>query len=153
MKNAYLFLLLIAATLCGCQVDTKLASTEMPNLIGRWQTEAMDLGSQQVTEEFFFQDDKNLMMSIIIHQTYAPKDEPLATISLNGTYQLSDSICSITADLSSLRWTPEPLPGWELEDMNELRVVVIPNSESADIITLRLAEGPNPEEKVLYRQE
>ena len=138
MKNAYLFLLLIAATLCSCQVTTKQASTVMPNLIGRWQTEAMDLGSQQVTEEFFFQDNKNLMMSIIIHQTYAPKDEPLATISLNGTYQLSDSICSITADLSSLRWTPEPLPGWELDEGHDMRLVVIPHSESEDIITLRL---------------
>lgn len=153
MKNAYLFLLLITATLCSCQVTTKQASTEMPNLIGRWQTEAMDLGSQQVTEEFFFQDDKNLMMSIIIHQTYAPKDEPLATISLNGTYQLSDSICSITADLSSLRWTPEPLPGWELDEGHDMRLVVIPHSESEDIITLRHADGPNPEEKVLYRQK
>lgn len=153
MKNTHLFLLLIAATLCGCKAGTKQASAEMPNLIGRWQTEAMDLGSQQVTEEFFFQDDKNLMMSIIIHQTYAPKDEPLATITLNGTYQLSDSICSITADLSSLRWTPEPLPGWELDEGHDMRLVVIPHSESADIITLRLAEGPNPEEKVLYRQK
>ena len=102
MKNAYLFLLLIAATLCSCQITTKQASAKMPDLIGRWQTEAMDLGSQQVTEEFFFQDDKNLVMSIIIHQTYAPKDEPLAMVSLNGTYQLTDSICSRKASWSCL---------------------------------------------------
>lgn len=153
MKKAYLFLLLIAATLCGCQVTTKQASTKMPNLIGRWQTEAMDLGSQQVTEEFFFQDDKDLVMSIIIHQTYAPKDKPLATISWNGTYQLSDSICTIKVDPSSLRWTPEPLPGWELDEGHDMRLVVIPDSESEDIITLRHADGYNPEEKVLYRQK
>ena len=153
MKNAYLFLLLIAATLCSCQITTKQASAKMPDLIGRWQTEAMDLGSQQVTEEFFFQDDKNMVMSMIIYHTGVPEKEPWTTMSLNGTYQLTDSICTIIPDHSSLTWTPEPIPGWELEDMNELRVVVIPNSESADIITLRLAEGPNPEKKVLYRQE
>ena len=50
MKNTYLFLLLIAAVLCGWKAGTKLASTEMPNLIGRWQTEAMELGRLQVTE-------------------------------------------------------------------------------------------------------
>lgn len=153
MKNVYLFLLLIAATLCGCQVTTKQASTGMPNLIGRWQTEAMDLGRLQVTEEYFFEDEKNLVMSMIIYHTGVPEKEPWTTMSLNGTYQLSDSICSITADLSSLRWTPEPLPGWELDEGHDMRLVVIPHSESEDIITLRHAEGPNPEEKVLYRQE
>lgn len=153
MKNVYLFLLLIAATLCGCKAGTKQADAESLNLIGRWQTEAKDLGSQQAIEEYLFQDDENIVMSIIIYHTYASIDEPLATLSLNGTYQLSDSICTITVDPSSLRCFPEPLPGWDLEEKHELRLVVIPDSESEDIITLRHADGFNPEEKVLYRQK
>lgn len=66
MKNVYLFLLLIAATLCGCQVATKQADAKSLNLIGRWQTGAIDLGRLQVTEEYFFEDEKNIVMSMII---------------------------------------------------------------------------------------
>lgn len=67
MKNVYLFLLLIAATLCGCQVATKPADAESLNLIGRWQTEAKDLGSQQAIEEYLFQDDENLVQHRTAH--------------------------------------------------------------------------------------
>lgn len=54
MKNTHLFLLLIAATLCGCKAGTKQADAESLNLIGRWQTEAKNLGSQQAIEEYLF---------------------------------------------------------------------------------------------------
>ena len=140
-KNIILSILLLAA----------MQVFALPNLIGRWQTAPMWDGLVKTELELNFLDSVNFDIKVVVDNT--DFSEGIRTVmTMRGTYQMRDSLCILTADLSTFTAIPAPLPGRVVTDLNNVdSLIIMPSRNSEDVMALVSDSGY--EVIVLYRQK
>ena len=140
-KNIILSILLLAA----------MQVFALPNLIGRWQTAPMWDGLVKTELELNFLDSVNFDIKVVVDNTEF-SEGTRTTMTMRGTYQMRDSLCIFTADLSTFTAIPAPLPGRNVTDLNNLdSLIIMPSRNSEDVMALVSDSGY--EVIVLYRQK
>ena len=123
----------------------------LPNLIGRWQSAPMWHRFEKTELEINFKDTVNFDVKVVVDNTDFYEGE-CTTMTMSGTYQLQDSLCILTADLSTFSSTPAPLPGREVTDLNSVdSLIILPSRNSDDVIAL--IDHLGREVFVIYRQK
>ena len=123
----------------------------LPNLIGRWQAAPIWDGLERTELELNFRDTVNFDTKVVVDNTEF-SEGTRTTMTMRGTYQLQDSLCILTADLSSFTAIPAPLPGRDVTDLNNLDSLIIrPSRNSEDVIAF--VDHLGREVFVLYRQK
>lgn len=140
-KNIILSILLLSA----------IRIFALPNLIGRWQTAPMWDGLEKTELELNFRDSVNFDIKVVVDNT--DFSEGIRTVmTMRGTYQMRDSLCILTADLSTFTAIPAPLPGRNVTDLNNVDSLIIrPSHNSEDVMAVVFDSGR--EANVLYRQK
>ena len=123
----------------------------LPNLIGRWQTAPMWDGLEKTELELNFLDSVNFDIKVVVDNTEF-SEGTRTTMTMRGTYQMRDSLCIFTADLSTFTAIPAPLPGRNVTDLNNVDSLIIrPSHNSEDVMAVVFDSGR--EVNVLYRQK
>ena len=123
----------------------------LPNLIGRWQTAPMWDGLEKTELELNFLDSVNFDIKVVVDNTEF-SEGTRTTMTVRGTYQMRDSLCIFTADLSTFTAIPAPLPGRNVTDLNNVDSLIIrPSHNSEDVMAVVFDSGR--EVNVLYRQK
>lgn len=123
----------------------------LPNLIGRWQTAPMWDGLEKTELELNFLDSVNFDAKVVVDNTEF-SEGTRTTMTMRGTYQMRDSLCIFTADLSTFTAIPAPLPGRNVTDLNNVdSLIIMPSRNSEDVMALVSDSGY--EVIVLYRQK
>ena len=123
----------------------------LPNLIGRWQSAPLWDRFEKTELELNVQDTIHFDVKVVVDNTDFYEGE-CTTMTMNGTYQLQDSLCILTADLSTFSATPAPLPGREVTDLNSVdSLIILPSRNSDDVIAL--IDHFGREVLVFYRQK
>lgn len=140
-KNIILSILLLAA----------MQVFALPNLIGRWQTAPMWERLEKTELELNFLDSVNFDAKVVVDNTEF-SEGTRTTMTMRGTYQMRDSLCIFTADLSTFTAIPAPLPGRVVTDLNNVdSLIIMPSRNSEDVMALVSNSGY--EVIVLYRQK
>lgn len=123
----------------------------LPNLIGRWQTAPMWDGLEKTEVELNFLDSVNFDIKVVVDNTEF-SEGTRTTMTMRWTYQMRDSLCIFSADLSTFTAIPAPLPGRDVTDLNNLdSLIIMPSRNSEDVMALVSDSGY--EVIVLYRQK
>ena len=123
----------------------------LPNLIGRWQTAPMWDGLEKTEVELNFLDSVNFDIKVVVDNTDF-SEGTRTTMTMRWTYQMRDSLCIFSADLSTFTAIPAPLPGSDVTDLNNLdSLIIMPSRNSEDVMALVSDSGY--EVIVLYRQK
>lgn len=123
----------------------------LPNLIGRWQTAPMWDGLEKTELELNFLDSANFDAKVVVDNTEF-SEGTRTTMTMRWTYQMQDSLCIFSADLSTFTAIPAPLPGRDVTDLNNVDSLIIrPSRNSEDVMALVSDSGY--EVIVLYRQK
>lgn len=123
----------------------------LPNLIGRWQTAPMWDGLEKTEVELNFLDSVNFDIKVVVDNTDF-SEGTRTTMTMRWTYQMRDSLCIFSADLSTFTAIPAPLPGRDVTDLNNLdSLIIMPSRNSEDVMALVSDSGY--EVIVLYRQK
>ena len=123
----------------------------LPNLIGRWQTAPMWDGLEKTELELNFLDSANFDAKVVVDNTEF-SEGTRTTMTMRWTYQMRDSLCIFSADLSTFTAIPAPLPGIDVTDLNNLdSLIIMPSRNSEDVMALVSDSGY--EVIVLYRQK
>ncbi|MDY6405636.1 MAG: hypothetical protein SPK97_00680 [Bacteroidales bacterium] len=140
-KNIILSILLLAA----------MQVFALPNLIGRWQTAPMWDGLEKTEVELNFLDSVNFDAKVVVDNTEF-SEGTRTTMTMRWTYQMRDSLCIFSADLSTFTAIPAPLPGRNVTDLNNVDSLIIrPSHNSEDVMAVVFDSGR--EVNVLYRQK
>lgn len=140
-KNIILSILLLAA----------MQVFALPNLIGRWQTTPKWDRLEKTELELNFRDSVNFDAKVVVDNTEF-SEGTRTTMTMRGTYQMRDSLCIFTADLSTFTAIPAPLPGRVVTDLNNVdSLIIMPSRNSEDVMALVSDSGY--EVIVLYRQK
>jgi hypothetical protein len=126
----------------------------LPNLIGQWQAAPIWDGLERTerTElELNFRDTVNFDTKVVVDNTEF-SEGTRTTMTMRGTYQLQDSLCILTADLSTFTAMPAPLPGRDVTDLNNLdSLIIMPCRNSEDVMAI--VDDCGREVVVLYRKK
>ena len=110
----------------------------LPNLIGRWKAAPIWDGLERTELELNFRDTVNFDTKVVVDNTEF-SEGTRTTMTMIGTYQLQDSLCIFTADLSSFTAIPAPLPGRDVTDLNNLdSLIIMPSRNSEDVTAMSL---------------
>ena len=123
----------------------------LPNLIGLWQSTPIWDRFEKTELELNFRDTVHFDTKVVVDNTEF-SEGARTTITLSGTYQLQDSLCVLTADLSTFTAIPAPLPGRDVTDLNNVDTLIIsPGRNSEDI--LAIVDDFGREVLVFHRQK
>lgn len=123
----------------------------LPNLIGRWQTTPKWDRLEKTELELNFRDSVNFDAKVVVDNTEF-SEGTRTTMTMRGTYQMRDSLCIFTADLSTFTAIPAPLPGRVVTDLNNVdSLIIMPSRNSEDVMAL--VSDSSYEVIVLYRQK
>lgn len=123
----------------------------LPNLIGRWQTAPTWDRLEKTELELNFLDSVNFDIKVVVDNTDF-SEGTRTTMTVRGTYQMRDSLCIFTADLSTFTAIPAPLPGRNVTDLNNLDSLIIMLSHNSEDV-MALVSDSDYEVIVLYRQK
>ena len=123
----------------------------LSNLIGRWQSAPMWHRFEKTELEINFKDTVNFDVKVVVDNTDFYEGE-CTTMTMNGTYQQQDSLCTLTADTTTFVAIPAPLPGREVSGSDASETfIILPSNNSDDVIAL--IDHLGREVFVLYRQK
>ena len=123
----------------------------LPNLIGRWQSAPIWDRFEKTELELNFQDTIHFDVKVVVDNTDF-YEGTRTTMTMNGTYQQQDSLCILTADLSTFTAIPAPLPGRDVTDLNSVdTLVILPSRNSEDVMAI--VDDSGREVLVFYRQK
>ena len=123
----------------------------LSNLIGRWQSAPIWDRFEKTELELNFQDTIHFDVKVVVDNTDF-YEGTRTTMTMNGTYQQQDSLCTLTADTTTFVAIPAPLPGREVSGSDASETfIILPSNNSDDVIAL--IDHLGREVFVLYRQK